>query len=73
MFIRVPLGQEFRPPEVFSSASLSWREYESYVCGTFERLLPGAKVFRNVLVELPLDAQSPSELDLGSRDISPIV
>ena len=69
MEIKVPPGEEYRPPEQFLSAPLKWAEYEAYVFGTLERLLPGAKITKNarirgiktrrarqidILVELPV-------------------
>ena len=51
MEIKVNPGDEYRPPEKFLAKDLTWREYETYVFGTLERLLPHAKVSKDVRVK----------------------
>ena len=51
MEIKVPPGDEYRPPKKFLSKDLTWREYEMCVFGTLARLLPHANVAKDVRVK----------------------
>jgi hypothetical protein len=44
-------GQEYRPPDSFRGVKLNWQQYEVYVCGSLERMLPDAKITKDVHVK----------------------
>ncbi len=69
MEIKVPPGDEYRPPDAFSSEPIDWRQYEAYVFGTLERLLPSAKITKDVRVK-GLKTGRPRQIDvLVERDL----
>ena len=48
MEIQVPHDNNYPPAGGLSSGKLNWAQYEAYVAGSLQRLLPGSKVSRNV-------------------------
>jgi hypothetical protein len=51
MEIQVPHGQEYRPPDTFTGVKHYWQQYEAYVGGSLERMLPDAKITKDVHVK----------------------
>jgi hypothetical protein len=74
MEIKVPPGDEYRPPDYFAPDKLDWQQYEAYVFGTLERMLPGAKITRDVHLRgvktvVPRQVDILVERDLGGFNL----